>query len=123
MPNNAIICLGANGADAAAQLARAFLAIQGIGKVVKATPVYPSDPEFARDAAPYLNRIVEITTDTTYDSALQITKNYQTIIRMRNRIEPLVAIDIDIVSWNGYVLRPADASARYFRKGMEMLKK
>lgn len=121
MPNIAIICLGANGTDAAEQLEKAFATIQTLGTVVKSTPVYPSDPEYARDIAPYLNRIVLLHTDSTYSLALQYTKNYQTLVRARAGIAPLVAIDIDIVVWNGATVRPGDAKARYYLKGIMML--
>ncbi|MCM1067206.1 MAG: 2-amino-4-hydroxy-6-hydroxymethyldihydropteridine diphosphokinase [Muribaculaceae bacterium] len=121
MKSRAIICMGANGADAEVQIARALDVVQNLGEIAVATPPYRSEAEFARDAAPYLNQIVILDSVLALDSVQSLTKDYQTRCRAEADIAPLVAIDIDIVAWNGTVLRPADMASRYFRKGWAML--
>ncbi len=121
MTNEAVICLGANGDDAYIQVKRAFRLIGNMGKILRATHPYLSEPEFSCDSAPYLNQIIILSTDTCLKDLLKTTKAYQTLTRAEAGITPFVAIDIDIVAWNGDILRPSDARARYFRKGWDML--
>ena len=102
------------------RLSAAFAVLGRLGSVHASTPVYPTDPEFAGDAAPYLNRIVVLGTDLGLESLRAAVKAYETNERASGT-PPFVAVDIDIVAWNSDVLRPADVASRYFRKGMAML--
>lgn len=120
--NRATICLGANGPDADVQIARAADMVHTLGIATAATEPYRTEPEFAGDAAPYLNMIVMLDCPLDYDEALRLTKRYQEDVRRKADCAPFVAIDIDVVAWNGAVMRPADAASRYFRKGLELLK-
>lgn len=121
MSDRATICLGANTPDASSRLDDAFALLRQSGRVLASTPLYPTDPEYAGDAAPYLNRIVILETDFSFDELSAMTKEYQTKVRNEADALPLVAVDIDIVEWNGFIKRPTDASAAYFRKGLELL--
>ena len=121
MSNRATICLGANTPDAARQLDGAYALLEKSGTVLVSTPRYPTDPEFAGDAAPYLNRIVIVETELSFEAFSVITKEYQTRVRALANAKPLVAVDIDVVVWNGTIKRPSDASAAYFKKGLELL--
>lgn len=119
--NEAIICLGANSPDAADRLAAAYGVLTVMGAVTRATPPYPTAPEYAGESEPYLNQIAVLNTYLDIDTLTERTKRYQTIVRADNPYAPLVNIDIDIVEWNGEILRPADAAAAYYRQGLEML--
>ncbi len=121
MPNRAVICLGANVPDASERLEAASEFLGAVGVVNKATPKYLTAPEYAGDVAPYLNRVVELHTTVTYETALRMTKDYQTRVRELAQAQPFVAVDIDIVIWNGAVVRQGDAAAAYFRQGLAML--
>lgn len=124
MSHEAVICLGANvpAEQAAENIAAAFGIISGQGKIINYTAPYFTDPEYAGDAAPYLNQIIILHTESEYDAMQSLFKSYEACVRP-SAAAPLVAIDIDIVKWDGAVLRPADAAARYFAKGMAMLNK
>lgn len=119
--NKAIICLGANTPDATERLAAAYSVLTILGAVSKATPPYLTSPEYAGEKEPYLNQIVELATYFDLNTLTERTKKYQTIIRSDNPYTPLVNIDIDIVEWNDTIIRPADASAAYYRQGKELL--
>ncbi len=121
-PNRAILCLGANVPDASERLDAAATMLGICGTILRSTPKYLTAPEYAGDSAPYLNRIIELGTILDIDTIRRRTKRYQTDVRAKADCAPLVAVDIDIVLWNGEVLRPADAAANYFRSGMTMLK-
>lgn len=120
--NRATLCLGANGPDADAQIAHAAGLLYAMGTAAASTIPYPTEPEFAGDVAPYLNMIIELDTALDYEELLLSTKHYQDETRRAAACAPFVAIDIDLVEWNGTVMRPADAGSQYFRKGLELLK-
>ena len=107
--NRATLCLGANGPDADAQIARAASLLYAMGIAAAST-------------MPYLNMIIELDTELEYEELLLNTKHYQDETRRAAACAPFVAIDIDLVEWNGTVMRPTDATSRYFRKGLELLK-
>lgn len=119
--SRAIICLGANTPDAAERLEDAFAMLGSVGSVLRSTRPYPTAPEYAGEDKPYLNQIVELATALSFDGLTEATKKYQTEIRALNTMPGLVNIDVDIVVWNGKVVRPADAAAAYYRQGIAML--
>lgn len=119
--NKALICLGANTACADANIEGATQFLTTLGAIHKSTPLYPTAPEHCGDVPPYLNRVVELHTDADFDNLRVATKQYEKKIRDLRVTAPLVAIDIDIVLWNGDVLRPADAASQYFRQGCQMI--
>ncbi len=119
--NKAIICLGANTPDAAERLARAFSALSIMGAIVDAVEPYLTAPEYAGETEPYLNQIVVLATYMSFDELTARTKDYQTKTRAANPYSPLVNIDIDIVEWNGEIVRPTDAAAAYYRQGIARL--
>lgn len=120
--NIATICLGANTPDAAERLARAYSVLTVLGAIVNATPPYPTAPEYVGETAPYLNQIAILATQLSHDELVVRTKQYQAEIRANNPYAPLVNIDIDIVEWNGTIMRPADTRAAYYLQGLAMLK-
>lgn len=119
--SKATICLGANTPDAPERLARAYSVLTILGAVVRSTAPYPTAPEYAGETEPYLNQIVVLATQLSLNDLCSRTKAYQTQVRADNPYAPLVNIDIDIVEWDGRVLRPADAAAAYYRQGIDML--
>ncbi|MDE6525650.1 MAG: 2-amino-4-hydroxy-6-hydroxymethyldihydropteridine diphosphokinase [Muribaculaceae bacterium] len=121
--NRATLCLGANASDADLQIARAAEMVYAMGLPAASTRPYLTEPEFAGDAAPYLNMIIVLDTGLCYEDVLRRTKQYQDETRRDAACAPFVAIDIDVVEWNGTVLRPADAASRYFNKGLGLLEK
>lgn len=120
MSDRALICLGANASDAELQIAAAFDFLSQRGDVLRTSGVYPSDPEYSCDAASYLNCIVELSTPLDYSAMQSAVKDYEREVRAHGQ-PGFVAVDIDIVMWNDTLLRPADASSRYFAKGMQLM--
>lgn len=119
--NKALICLGANIASADANIEGATEFLATLGTINKATPLYRTAPEHCGDVAPYLNRVVELHTTAEYDEIHNATKHYEKRIREHHASAPFVAVDIDIVLWNGMILRAADANSQYFRQGCRMI--
>lgn len=119
--NKAIICLGANVACADANIENATQFLSTLGTIHRTTPLYPTAPEHCGDVPPYLNRVIELHSGTDYAQLRDATKQYEKRIRDMRATAPLVAVDIDIVLWNGTVLRAADADSQYFRQGCQMI--
>lgn len=117
MINNAVICLGANTPDAAASIAAAFDTLAEWGRVAASSGPYRTAPEYARETVPYLNQVLSFDTALDHDSLHRLTKDYEHAVRSANDHPGLVNLDIDIVVWNGRVMRPKDASAAYFIEG------
>nr|MDE6207167.1 2-amino-4-hydroxy-6-hydroxymethyldihydropteridine diphosphokinase [Muribaculaceae bacterium] len=115
--NEAIICMGANSPDAAAQLRRAFALLATLGTVCRCTRPYPTAPEKVQTVHPYTNQIIVLRTPMTHAALLAACKTYETHHRHHAPADT-VAIDIDIVVFNGAILRPSDYAATYFRQGL-----
>lgn len=122
MFDSVVICFGANTADAVGRISHARDWLASFGVLKGATEIYPSAPEYSTETEPYNNCIVLFETAKDYEFLQCAIKDYEKRIRPQAP-EGLVAIDIDIVFWNGAVMRPADACARYFIKGVSLLKR
>lgn len=119
--NTATICLGSNASDAPAHIARAVAFICTIASIRDDSGDYPSDPEHTATTAIYTNRILEIGTALHYDRLHSLCKKYESTERAATVEEARVTIDIDIVIFNGAVLRPLDHASAYFNKGLALL--
>ena len=68
----------------------------------------------------YMNAVISGFTDIPFETLNASLKEYELShgrdSESRRRGE--VPIDIDIVKWNGNIIRPRDYSADYFRKGL-----
>lgn len=113
--------MGGNAPGCREALEAATAYILTMAEPLKSTPLYPTDPEYTADVAPYLNRILVLATDLPLDEFRTRTKEYEKNIRAAADCAPHVILDIDIVLWNDTVLRPVDASSRYFAKGLSLL--
>lgn len=119
--HTALICLGANVPDAAARISNATDMLRRLCDIGRITPAYRTAPEYAGETVPYLNCLLEVTTAHTFDELSAVTKSYQTAVRAHAAAAPLIAVDIDIVVWDGEVKRGADFNSAYFRKGIPLL--
>ena len=119
--HTATICLGANVPDAEARISAASDVLCTLGSIVCCTPAYPTAPEYAGETVPYLKRLLEISTTYTFNELSELTKSYQTAVRNTADAAPMIAIDIDIVVYDGEVKRPADFNSVYFRKGLPLM--
>lgn len=119
--HTALICLGANTPDAAARISDATDMLRSLCLIGRITPAYRTAPEYAGETVPYLNCLLELSTVYAFDELSAVTKSYQTAVRTAAAAAPLIAVDIDIVVWDGEVIRPADYSSAYLRKGLPLL--
>lgn len=119
--NTAVICLGGNTSDAGVCIAAALEFIMDCGCVRRSSGLYRTAPEYAGETEPYLNEVIEFATSLDYESLQRQVKEYERGVRARSHVAGLVNLDIDIVYWNGAVVRQKDSVAAYFRTGLSKL--
>ncbi len=119
--NKVIISLGANTPAADAAVADAMEFLNACGTVTRHSGAFHAPAEGNPGAPSYLNNIVELSTLLDLPDLLRVTKDYETQKRIAAAATPLVAIDIDIVVFNGAVLRPEMMRANYFTEGMKAM--
>ncbi|MBD5219668.1 MAG: hypothetical protein HDS72_05445 [Bacteroidales bacterium] len=119
--NRYTICLGSNCAEKEARLADAAQFLTQLGNLTARSGAFLSEPEFSAPGPLYLNEVLEMASAQPYDALHSSIKTYETALRSGYHGQG-VCIDIDIVVANGECLRPADASAHYFRTGLARLK-
>lgn len=71
----------------------------------------------------YLNAICLAQTELTMDRVLSIIKAMETDMGRKRGLKAkgLVAIDLDLVVWNGVVLRPGDVTQAYYQNCLKSL--
>ena len=121
MNNEAIICLGGNTADIHSRIEAAEGFMATLGEVMASSGRYRTAPEYAGESEPYLNEVMKLSTNLDIEELRKRTKDYERAVREQNTAAPLVNLDIDIVVWNGTVIRPKDAVAAYFKQGLAKL--
>lgn len=115
-----VLCLGANTPDAASRIDEATAFIGRHGTITAATPPYRTEPEYAGDKAPYLNRVLVLDSPLDPGSLQHIMKTYERGVRALCSHPGYVNLDIDIVMHGTTVLRPRDFHAAYFKKALEL---
>ncbi len=118
--NRAIISLGSNVTDKESILNRAVADLDM--KIVESTRPY-IDPVDNQPTAPYLNIVAVIETELDHDTLRAFFKELE---RKAGRTESdkssgLVPLDIDIVLFNGTIMRPGDFEREYFKHGYRLL--
>lgn len=119
--NDAVICLGGNAPCSSSLIDAAETFLSTIGTVVAKSGVYSSAAEFVASDSDYLNEVLVLRSDLDYDELHKSSKAFETDLRAVHAHAPLVSIDIDIVLWNGEVMRARDAASAYFIAGLKKL--
>lgn len=113
----ATLCLGSNVPDGHDRIRRALGALIEEGwSPIECSDIYPS-------SSGYLNQIVVADICNDYDAAVAGTKFVERRLgrRPQHKDQGVVPVDIDIVLWDGAVMRPLDYESDYFKQGLEKL--
>ena len=121
--NKAILCLGGNAPESEARITGSLEFLGELGHIYAASGIYVTKPEYGEITADYINDVVFLETPMNYEQLKNTVKDYESGIRAVCAAPGQVNLDVDIVVWNGDVVRPKDFAASYFRKGMAMLDK
>lgn len=118
--NSAIISLGSNTDDKLNKLTSALSSLEVI--LIEATEPY-IDPDDNLPYSPYLNIVAVVNTDKDYESLRNHTKLLERKAgrSKEDKDSGIVPLDIDIVVYNGKIIRPADFNRPYFTNGYSRL--
>lgn len=122
--NHALISLAANDEKKEATLARTLQQIHRCSVVVvRHTPVYRSDAAGGKQQPQYANALLQIETDESYECLRSRFKALETAAGRTpaSKASGIVPLDIDIISWNGNILKAADMDYEYMRQGLKLL--
>lgn len=124
MNNAVVLSIGSNSADREAQMTNCIAWLRGIATLTKLSSVYNSPASNGKDPD-YLNAVAEITSTLTHPELTKLLKDYERQCGRTPQSKALgsIPIDIDIVMWNGEVLRPKDFAQYYFAKGWNEINK
>lgn len=120
--NSVVISLGSNVEDRMSRVAAAMTWIQSILRSTACSGIYETD-DFHPTGRKYCNAVM------AGDTALSQSE-IDTAVRLYElnagrdesaRLRGDVPIDIDLVIWNGTVLRPRDMEREYFLRGFREL--
>ena len=120
--NNVVLSVGSNSPDRQWQMESVIRYIESMLKNVCSSSIYETLALNGKDA-PYLNAVIVADTDMSIDDAKKFFKQWEALCG-RNKVSKLkgvIPIDIDIVVWNGAIIREGDFFAYYFSQGYYQL--
>lgn len=120
--NRVVISLGSNVEDRMTRVAAAMTWIQSILQCTACSGIYETD-DFHPTGRKYCNAVMAGDTALS-QSEIDATAGLYELNAGRDesaRLRGDVPIDIDLVMWNGTVLRPRDMEREYFLRGFREL--
>jgi len=121
--NCATLSIGSNSADRNAQMRQCLKWLKCTFDVVACSSLYCSPAVNGRDPE-YINAVATINTQLQHDELKAKVKQYERSCGRTDlsKMQGSIPIDIDIVIWNGSVVRPKDYSQQYFIQGWQEIK-
>lgn len=120
--NNAIISIGCNKSDRLTRIDNAIRWLKDNFNQCLCSQVYEM-PAINGIDRPYLNSVIQISTDKDIQELTALFKNYEIICgrTSRSKAEGIIPLDIDIIIWNDTIVRPKEYAFEYFMKGYVQL--
>lgn len=120
--NQLIISVGSNSPDREWQMTHAEKHLKQLLKKVVSSEIYEV-PAYNGVDAPYLNMVMLAATNMEYSEVESAFKQWEIVCGRTpaSKLQGVIPIDIDIVTWNGKVIKPVDYSREYVVKGVDML--
>lgn len=114
----AILCIGSNCDDRVANVTAGLEWLSGILHDFRHSPVYAT-PDCHGGMREYMNAVVSGLTDKTPYELERICKDYETACGRDSTARALgdVPVDIDLVIYDGSILRKKDYGSEFFQKG------
>ncbi len=121
--NRAILSLAANTPDKQEQMSRAIEELRIIIPTFSISTAYETEAVGYRVQPPYLNAVAIADTPLTHDELQARLKEleHRHGRTPQSKAQGAIPLDIDIVVWNGEVLRPRDHKQPYFTIGLNEL--
>ncbi|MGM9802807.1 MAG: 2-amino-4-hydroxy-6-hydroxymethyldihydropteridine diphosphokinase [Muribaculaceae bacterium] len=120
--NTAILSIGSNTADSSTQMHLCVEWIKEHFNLTLLSGIYSSPAINGKDND-YLNAVAAISTAHTHEQLVAIMKQYEQSCGRTPQSKALgnIPIDIDVVLWNGEVIRPKDFAQNYFKIGWQQI--
>lgn len=121
--NSLVISIGSNSHDRDWQIKHGIEWLKHNLSNFRISSVYNSEAVNQRDPD-YLNAVISAGTRKNLDEISQLLKQYEMVCGRTpaSKLEGNIPMDIDIVIWNGDVLRQRDFAQQYFQRGWQELK-
>ena len=122
--NNIVISIGSNHRDRDLYVEQCIDFLRQRFSDVRVSATYSTPADNGRDAD-YLNAVMAGQCTDDYDRTKALLKLYETAHGRTPLSKALgvVTIDLDIVMWNGEVLRQRDFDQKYFQIGWKQLQR
>lgn len=120
--HSAVLSLGSNIGNREGNVNETIVLLSSLFPGLESSGIYET-PEIHGVGAPYMNAVVRCRMNHEYDEFCSWAKEVERR-RGRNsetRMRGEVPIDIDVVIWDGEVMRPADFAREFFQIGYRML--
>lgn len=119
----ALIVIGSNCGNREERVETAFRFLKSLGTVISCSDIYESQ-DCLGSGKKYLNSVLKLDTELPYRLLAAKLKEYEVSTgrdeEARRRGD--VPVDIDIVVWNGKIMREKDFNSSYFKRGLAELK-
>lgn len=117
-----IISLGSNSYERHIQMENAILFLKSNFENVSVSKIYESEALNGKDAS-YLNAVAIFETNFTFEKTTKTLKEWEKQCGRtpESKLKGSIPIDLDIVVWNGNVVREADFSYPFFTQGYNEL--
>ncbi len=117
-----IVGIGSNSFDRESQMKKTIEFITNSFENIYVSEIYETPAENGKDA-PYINAVLVATTEKEMVDVNAIIKQWECSCgrTTMSKLEGIIPIDIDIVTWNEDVVRPKDFVKTYFTKGLLQL--
>ena len=117
-----VISIGSNAPERDRRVAECIDFLKSRFKSTRFSDVYNTPAANGRDAD-YLNAVMEGSCTDCFDTTKALLKSYETEQGRtpESKTSGVIPIDIDIVMWDGAVIRQRDFSQKYFQIGWKQL--
>lgn len=122
--NSIVICIGSNSHDREWQMEHAIEWLRKQLSSTRISSIYNTQAENRRDPD-YLNAVLEGHCKTDFETISKEVKEYETVCGRTptSKLQGNIPMDLDIIMWNGEIMRPDDYKKTYFQIGWQELNK
>lgn len=121
--NSLVISIGSNSRDRSWQIEHGIAWLKHTLSNTRVSSIYNSVAVNEHESD-YLNAVMYAHTRMSLEDITALLKKYETVCGRTpaSKLEGVIPMDIDIVLWNGEVIRQRDFAQQYFQRGWQELK-
>lgn len=121
--NKVTLCIGSNTGDRQGNIHSAIIHLSKIIGRIETSGIYETVSEDGK-GGPYMNTVLSGETGLTLDGLIKYAKRWEVLNGRTLRSKQLgeITIDIDIIIWNGDIVRRKEYDSRHFSIGYRQLR-